>query len=131
MTNVKRIAVTGAAGQIGYSILPRLAQGAVFGADVPVALQLLEIPPALGALDGVRMELEDCAPPLLREIITSDDPNVAFKDADLVLLIGSKPRSKGMERKDLILENGPIFTGQGNGPSTRSRGEQRARRHRR
>ncbi|MEO0480149.1 MAG: malate dehydrogenase [Planctomycetota bacterium] len=113
MTKPKRIAVTGAAGQIGYSILPRLASGAVFGPDTPVILQLLEITPALGALKGVCMELEDCAFPLLQDIQMSDDANVAFKDADLVFLIGSKPRGKGMERKDLILENGPIFTGQG------------------
>jgi malate dehydrogenase len=85
----------------------------VFGKDIPVALQLLEIPPAMNALRGVCMELEDCAFPLLRDIQTSDDANAAFKDADLIFLVGSKPRSKGMERKDLILENGPIFTGQG------------------
>ena len=113
MNKPRRVAVTGAAGQIGYSILPRIAAGGVFGADVPVILQLLEITPALGALDGVGMELEDCAFPLLHGIEKSDDPNVAFRDADLIFLIGSKPRSKGMERKDLILENGPIFTGQG------------------
>ncbi len=113
MNSVKRVAVTGAAGQIGYSILPRIASGAVFGPDTEVALQLLEIPPVLPALKGVCMELEDCAFPLLKDITASDDPTVAFRDADLVFLIGSKPRSKGMERKDLILENGPIFTGQG------------------
>jgi malate dehydrogenase len=113
MTQVKRVAVTGAAGQIGYSLLPRIANGDIFGKDTPVALQLLEIPPALGALRGVCMELEDGAFPLLRDIQASDDPNVAFRDADLVLLVGSKPRGKGMERKDLILDNGPIFTGQG------------------
>jgi malate dehydrogenase len=113
MTQVKRVAVTGAAGQIGYSLLPRIANGDIFGKDTPVALQLLEITPALGALRGVCMELEDGAFPLLRDIQASDDPNVAFRDADLVLLVGSKPRGKGMERKDLILDNGPIFTGQG------------------
>ena len=113
MTNVKRVAVTGAAGQIGYSILPRIASGAVFGRETPVILQLLEIPPVLPALKGVCMELEDCAFPLLRDITAGDDPNVAFRDADLVFLIGSKPRTKGMERKELIMENGPIFTGQG------------------
>jgi len=113
MTQVKRVAVTGAAGQIGYSLLPRIANGDVFGPDTKVALQLLELTPALGALRGVAMELEDCAPPLLQDLVTTDDANVAFRDADLVLLVGSKPRSKGMERRDLILENGPIFTGQG------------------
>ncbi len=113
MNKPRRVAITGAAGQIGYSILPRIAAGQVFGTDTPVILQMLEIPPALGALKGVAMELEDCAFPLLQDIVCSDDPNVAFKDADLIFLIGSKPRSKGMERKDLILENGPIFTGQG------------------
>lgn len=113
MTTPKRIAVTGAAGNIGYSLLPRLARGAVFGTDTPVILQLVEIPPVMPALGGVRMELEDCAFPLLRDIICTDDPKVGFKDADLVLLVGSKPRGKGMERKDLILDNGPIFTGQG------------------
>ncbi len=113
MTTPKRIAVTGAAGQIGYSLLPRLAAGGVFGPDVPVILQLLEITPVLKVLEGVRMELEDCAFPLLHGIECSDDPKVAFKDADLALLVGSKPRGKGMERKDLIAENGPIFTGQG------------------
>ncbi len=113
MNKLMRVAVTGAAGQIGYSLLPRIASGDIFGADTPVTLQLLEITPALGMLEGVRMELEDCAFPLLHGIVTSDDPAVAFKDADLILLVGSKPRSKGMERKDLILENGPIFTGQG------------------
>jgi len=113
MNSPKRIAVTGAAGNIGYSLLPRLASGAVFGPDTPVVLQLLEIPPAMPSLGGVRMELEDCAFPLLRDVVCTDDAKVAFKDADLVLLVGSKPRGKGMERKDLILDNGPIFTGQG------------------
>jgi len=110
---VKRVAVTGAAGQIGYSLLPRIAAGEVFGPDTPVILQCLELTPALGFLKGVAMELEDCAFPLLKGIVCSDDPRVAFADADLALLVGSKPRSAGMERKDLLLENGPIFTGQG------------------
>ena len=114
MADVKRIAVTGAAGQIGYSLLPRLASGAVFGPDTPVVLQCLEIPPAMGALNGVAMEMMDAAFPLLQDVVVSDDPEVAFKDVDLALLVGSKPRSKGMERNDLIRENGPIFTGQGN-----------------
>ncbi len=110
---MKRVAITGAAGQIGYSLLPRIAAGSIFGADTEVSLSLLEIPPALPALEGVRMELEDCAFGLLRNITCTDQPEVAFKDADLIFLVGSKPRSKGQERKDLIRENGPIFTGQG------------------
>ena len=109
----KRVAITGAAGQIGYSLLPRIAAGEVFGPDVPVILQLLEITPALGALNGVRMELEDCAFPLLRGVVCTDSPNVAFHDADLCLLVGAKPRGKGMERKDLLRKTGPIFTTQG------------------
>ncbi len=113
MNPTKRVAITGAAGNIGYAILPRIAAGAIFGADTPVHLQLLEIPPVLPTLEGVRMELEDCAFPLLSSVTCTDDPGVAFKDADLILLIGSKPRGKGMERSDLIRENGPIFTGQG------------------
>jgi malate dehydrogenase len=113
MATMKRVAVTGAAGQIGYSLLPRIAAGEIFGADTPVAIHCLEIPPALGALQGVAMELNDCAFPLLKEIVCSDDPEVAFKDVDLALLVGSKPRGKGMERADLIRENGPIFVGQG------------------
>ncbi len=113
MTPAKRVAVTGAAGQIGYSLLPRIANGEIFGLDTPVALRLLEIPPVLPALEGIVMELEDCAFPLLSEITCTDQPEVAFADADLLLLVGSKPRGKGMQRKDLILENGPIFTGQG------------------
>ena len=113
MTSPKIVAVTGAAGQIGYSLLPRIARGDIFGPDVPVIIQCLEIPPAMNALRGVLMELEDCAFPLLEGMVGSDDPMVAFKDVDLALLVGSKPRSKGMERKDLILTNGPIFVGQG------------------
>jgi len=113
MTQPKRIAVTGAAGQIGYSLLPMIAAGQIYGADVPVVLQLLEVGPVLPALEGVRMELDDCAFPLLRDVKCTDKAEVAFEDADLILLVGSKPRGKGMERKDLILDNGPIFTGQG------------------
>lgn len=108
-----RVAVTGAAGQIGYSLLFRIATGEMLGPDQPVILQLLEITPALGALDGVVMELEDCAFPLLAGITTSDDPNVAFGDANIALLVGARPRSKGMERKDLLEANGAIFTVQG------------------
>ena len=113
MSNVKRVAVTGAAGQIGYSLLPMIASGGIFGPDQKVALQLLEITPALGALEGVKMELHDCAFPLLTEVTCSDDPNVAFQDADTCLLVGSKPRGPGMERKDLLQDNGKIFIGQG------------------
>jgi malate dehydrogenase len=108
-----RVAVTGAAGQIGYSLLFRIASGEMLGKDQPVVLQLLEIPQALGALAGVVMELEDCAFPLLAGIVTSDDPKVAFRDADYALLVGARPRSKGMERKDLLEANAAIFTVQG------------------
>lgn len=108
-----RVAVTGAAGQIGYSLLFRIASGQLLGPDQPVILQLLEITPALGALDGVVMELDDCAFPLVAGVTTSDDPNVAFGDANIALLVGSRPRTKGMERKDLLEANGAIFTVQG------------------
>ena len=111
--NTIRIAVTGAAGQIGYSLLPRIAAGEMFGSDSKVALQLLEIPPALEALKGVAMELDDCAFPLLDEIIVTSSPEEAFKDANLCLLVGSKPRGPGMERSDLLKDNGKIFVGQG------------------
>jgi malate dehydrogenase len=120
MAELKRIAVTGAAGQIGYSLLPRIASGGIFGPDTPVQLQLLEIPPALDALRGVSMEMMDAAFPLLAGITQSSDPNEAFDGVDLALLVGSKPRTKGMERNDLIRENGPIFTGQGNALSDRA-----------
>lgn len=108
-----RVAVTGAAGQIGYSLLFRIASGEMLGKDQPVILQLLEITPALNALNGVVMELEDCAFPLLTDIVQSDNPKIAFKDVDIALLVGARPRSKGMERKDLIEANGAIFTVQG------------------
>ena len=108
-----RVAVTGAAGQIGYSLLFRIASGALLGPDQPVILQLLEITPALGALQGVVMELDDCAFPLLAGVVTSDDAQVAFGDANVALLVGARPRSKGMERKDLLEANGAIFTVQG------------------
>ena len=111
--NTLRIAVTGAAGQIGYSLLPRIAAGEMFGSDAKVSLQLLEIPPALEALKGVAMELDDCAFPLLDEIIVTSNPEEAFKDANLCLLVGSKPRGPGMERSDLLKDNGKIFVGQG------------------
>ncbi len=112
-TEPVRIAVTGAAGQIGYSLLFRIASGAVLGPDQPVILQLLEITPALGALDGVAMELDDCAFPLLAGIVRTDDANTAFADADIAFLVGSRPRTKGMERGDLLAANGAIFTVQG------------------
>lgn len=108
-----RVAVTGAAGQIGYALLFRLASGEVFGADVQVHLQLLELTHALNALEGVRMELEDCAFPNLASITCTDQAEVAFKDADWALLVGSVPRKDGMERKDLLNINGGIFIGQG------------------
>ena len=113
MKNPVRVAVTGAAGQIGYSLLFRIASGEMLGKDQPVILQLLEITPALNALKGVVMELEDCAFPLLSGVVQSDDANIAFKDADIALLVGARPRSKGMERKDLLEANGAIFTDQG------------------
>ena len=111
--NSIRIAVTGAAGQIGYSLLPRIAAGEMFGPDVKVILQLLEIPPALEALKGVAMELDDCAFPLIEDIIVTSDLEGAFKEANLCLLVGSKPRGPGMERSDLLKDNGKIFVGQG------------------
>ena len=108
-----RVAVTGAAGQIGYSLLFRIASGEMLGKDQPVILQLLDITPALPALNGVVMELDDCAFPLLQSIVATDDAKVAFRDADVALLVGARPRSKGMERKDLLEANGAIFTTQG------------------
>jgi malate dehydrogenase len=108
-----RVAVTGAAGQIGYSLLFRIASGQLLGPDQPVILQLLEITPALDALKGVGMELEDCAFPLVAGVVQTDDPNQAFEGVDYALLVGSRPRSKGMERKDLLEANGAIFTVQG------------------
>lgn len=108
-----RVTVTGAAGQIGYALLFRIASGDMLGPDQPVILQLLEATPSLPALGGVVMELEDGAFPLLAGIVQSDDPMVAFKDADIAILVGAKPRSKGMERKDLLEANAAIFTTQG------------------
>ena len=113
MTRTVKVAVTGAAGQIGYAILPRLASGEVFGRDVRISLHLLEITPALKALEGVVMELDDCAFPLLDDIVITDQAEEAFDGINWGLLIGSKPRGPGMERGDLIRENGPIFVGQG------------------
>lgn len=108
-----KVAVTGAAGQIGYALLFRLASGEVFGHDTKISLHLLEITPVLPALEGVVMELNDCAFPLLENVVVTDDPNVAFDGVNWALLVGSKPRGKGMERGDLIRTNGPIFVGQG------------------
>ena len=108
-----RVAVTGAAGQISYSLLFRIASGQMLGDDQPVILQLLEIPPAMEAVMGVVMELDDCAFPLVKDIIATDDPDVAFKDASYALLVGSRPRGPGMERKDLLEANGAIFSVQG------------------
>ena len=110
---VVRIAITGAAGQIGYSLLPRIAAGEMFGLQTKVSLQLLEIPPALEALRGVAMELQDCAFPLLDNVIVTSNPDEAFSGANLCLLVGSKPRGPGMERSDLLKDNGKIFVGQG------------------
>ncbi|MEM9251795.1 MAG: malate dehydrogenase [Planctomycetota bacterium] len=109
------VTVTGAAGQIGYALLFRIASGQMFGPDTPVRLQLLEVPveKAMNALKGVAMELDDCAFTLLEEMVLTDDPNVAFKDTNWALLVGSKPRGAGMERADLLKDNGKIFIGQG------------------
>lgn len=108
-----RVAVTGAAGQIGYAILFRIASGEMLGKDQPVILQLLDLPQAQEAVKGVMMELDDCAFPLLAGMVASDDPEVAFKDADMAILVGARPRSKGMERADLLAANAEIFTVQG------------------
>jgi len=113
MTNPVRVTVTGAAGQIGYAILFRIASGAVFGPSTPVVLQLLEVTPALGALEGVRMELDDCAFPLLTDVVCTDKADVAFGDADAAFLVGAMPRKDGMERSDLLSANGGIFKPQG------------------
>ena len=108
-----RVAVTGAAGQIGYSLLFRIASGEMLGKDQPVILQMLDLPQAQKACQGVIMELDDCAFPLLAGAFATDDPNVAFKDADICLLVGARPRTAGMERADLLSANGAIFTVQG------------------
>ena len=113
MKDPVRVAVTGAAGQIGYSLLFRIASGSMLGPDQPVILQMLEIEPALGALAGVKMELDDCAFPLLAGTVETSDANEAFNGADYALLVGSMPRKAGMERSDLLEANGGIFTGQG------------------
>ncbi len=113
MANVVRVTVTGAAGQVAYSMLGRLASGEVFGTDTKVILQLLEITPAMQALEGVAMELEDCAYPTLAGLILTDDPNKAFAGCNFALLVGAFPRKQGMERKDLLAKNAEIFQVQG------------------
>ncbi|MBW6389695.1 MAG: malate dehydrogenase [Halomonas sp.] len=113
MKDPVRIAITGGAGQISYSLIFRIAAGDMLGPDQPVILQLLEIPQAMDALNGVVMEVNDCAFPLVQEIVATDDPNVAFKDADFALLVGARPRGPGMERKDLLEANAAIFSVQG------------------
>lgn len=113
MTQPARVAITGAAGQIGYQLAFRIASGQLLGPDTPVILQLLEIPPALGALKGVEMELLDCAFPTLAGVVATDQPDVAFGDANYALLVGARPRGPGMERKDLLMENAKIFSAQG------------------
>lgn len=113
MKSPVRVTVTGAAGQISYSLIFRIAAGDMLGPEQPVILQLLEITPAMGALQGVVMELNDCAFPLLQGVIATDDPNVAFKDTDYALLVGAKPRGPGMERSDLLKGNAAIFSVQG------------------
>src|SRR6266849_2884855 len=113
MADIIRVAVTGAAGQVAYAMLGRLAAGEVFGPKQKLILQLLEISQAMPALEGVAMELDDCSFPTLQEIILTDDPNRAFQDCNWALLVGSFPRKQGMERKDLLGINGKIFVGQG------------------
>ncbi len=108
-----RVAVTGAAGNIGYALLWRIASGDCFGANQPVILQLLEIPPGMQRLEGVIMELRDSAFPLVHDIIGTDDPKIAFNEAEAIFLVGSRPRTKDMDRADLVAANGPIFVGQG------------------
>ncbi|HEX9925113.1 MAG TPA: malate dehydrogenase [Anaerolineae bacterium] len=125
MSNSVKVAITGAAGQIGYALLFRLASGEVFGPDTRVALHMLEIPIALKALEGMVMELEDCAFPLLDNVVITADPQTAFDGVNWALLVGSKPRGKGMERGDLIRDNGPIFVGQGQALAARAAGDLR------
>jgi malate dehydrogenase len=113
MKSPVRVTITGAAGQISYALISRIAHGDMLGSDQPVILQLLEIPPAMSALQGVTMELQDCAFPLLAGVVATDDPNVAFKDCDYALLVGARPRGPGMERSDLLKVNAQIFSVQG------------------
>lgn len=121
MKDPVKVAVTGAAGNICYSLLFRIAAGEMLGKDQPIILHLLDIPPAMKACEGVIMELQDCAFPLLAGAIATDDPNVAFDDVSVALLVGAKPRGPGMLRKDLLRENGPIFTGQGKALNDKAR----------
>ena len=125
MSKLVNVAVTGAAGQIGYAMLFRLASGEIFGHDTRVALRLLEVTPVLKGLEGIAMELDDCAFPLLDSVAISDDANVAFEGVNWALLVGSKPRGKGMERSDLIRDNGPIFVGQGKALAAHAAGDVR------
>lgn len=111
--NAIHVSISGAAGQIGYSLIPLIAGGKVFGPEQPVILQLLDITPSMKALNGVAMEIQDCSYPLVKDVICTDDPEVAFKDAQAVVLLGGFPRKAGMERKDLLDKNSPIFIGQG------------------
>jgi malate dehydrogenase len=120
MSKLVKVAVTGAAGQIGYAMLFRLASGEIFGHDTRVALHLLEIPQAVKALEGIVMELDDCAFPLLDSVVITDDVKTAFEGINWALLVGAFPRGKGMERSDLILKNGPIFVGQGQALAARA-----------
>jgi malate dehydrogenase len=120
-----KVTITGAAGHIGYALAFRVASGEMFGPEQPVILRLLEIPQALSSLHGVGMELEDCALPLLYDIVLTDDPAIGFREADYAILIGAKPRSKGMERKDLITENAKIFSAQGRAINNHASGDVR------
>src|SRR6516225_8266272 len=120
MAGAIRVAVTGAAGQVAYALLGRLASGEVFGPDRKVVLQLLEIPPAMGALEGVAMELDDCSFATLHDVIVTDDANKAFDGCNYALLVGSFPRKAGMERKELLDINGKIFVGQGKALAARA-----------
>ena len=120
MTKPARVTITGAAGQIGYQLAFRIASGQLLGANQPVILQLLEIPPALDALKGVAMELDDCAFPTLHGIVATDQADAAFKDADYALLVGAKPRGPGMERSDLLMGNAAIFSAQGKAMNERA-----------
>ena len=113
MASPIRVAITGAAGNIGYALVFRIANGDLFGPDQPVILQLIEIPPAMNALEGVAMELDDCAFPLLSDMVLSDNPNAGFTDVNWALLVGARPRGPGMERKDLLAGNAKIFKAQG------------------
>jgi malate dehydrogenase len=123
VSNPVRVTVTGAAGQIGYSLVFRIASGQLLGPEVPVDLRLLEIPPAMGALEGVAMELVDCAFPLLAGLDLHDNPEQAFDGVNVALLVGSRPRTKGMERAELLAENGKIFTGQGKALNEKAAGD--------